>query len=292
LFAWYRWGYSKPDDSKTISPIEAEYIRKSLNLKSQSGVGNPWKAIFFNIRVWAPVCGHMAFNWGYYTLISFLPEYFHTILGFKMTTGGVYQVIPYLVMVICAIGSSRIIEVLTGAGGGKQYTTLLGSRRFVAILGYLVPAVFLCAIGFVGTTAAIAFMTIAVGFTGLCSSAYFANYNDIVPYHAGIAMGLSNTMATIPGIISPIIGGYLLDAGNCIGESDIDDDHYNEPDSCIAAWRTIFFLAAGIQIVGFVIIFTFMRTSPVVDENGNRIPETHVEYPPATSQDVGYNRLE
>jgi len=171
--------------------------------------------------------------------------------------------------------------------------TLLGSRRFVAVLGYVVPAIFLCVIGYVNTAAAISFMTIAVGFTGLAASAYFANYNDIVPYHAGIAMGLSNTIATIPGIISPIIGGYMLDAGNCVSESDIDDDHYNEPDSCITAWRNIFFLAAGIQILGFIIIFTFMKTTPVVDENGNRIPETEsTEYPTATSQDVGYNRLE
>lgn len=36
------------------------------------------------------------------------------------------------------------------------------------------------------------------------------NHLDIAPQHASILMGLSNTFATLPGILSPIISGYIV----------------------------------------------------------------------------------
>jgi hypothetical protein len=36
------------------------------------------------------------------------------------------------------------------------------------------------------------------------------NHLDIAPQHASVLMGLSNTVATLPGIISPVITGYIV----------------------------------------------------------------------------------
>ena len=35
--------------------------------------------------------------------------------------------------------------------------------------------------------------------------------NDIAPAYAGIVFGISNTLATIPGIISPYVVGILIE---------------------------------------------------------------------------------
>lgn len=36
------------------------------------------------------------------------------------------------------------------------------------------------------------------------------NHLDIAPQHASVLMGISNTFATIPGIVSPILTGYIV----------------------------------------------------------------------------------
>lgn len=82
-------------------------------------------------------------------------------------------------------------------------------------------------------TAAIICLTIAVGFGGfawsgfrykisktsppLCIQAhripilgFSVNHLDIAPQYASLIMGLSNTVATIPGIMSPALTGYIV----------------------------------------------------------------------------------
>lgn len=39
---------------------------------------------------------------------------------------------------------------------------------------------------------------------------YSVNHLDLAPQHASILMGISNTFATLPGIISPTITGYIV----------------------------------------------------------------------------------
>ena len=39
---------------------------------------------------------------------------------------------------------------------------------------------------------------------------FSVNHLDIAPKHAGVLMGISNTIATLPGIISPLITGYIV----------------------------------------------------------------------------------
>lgn len=36
------------------------------------------------------------------------------------------------------------------------------------------------------------------------------NHLDVAPQHASVLMGISNTFATVPGIVSPIITGYIV----------------------------------------------------------------------------------
>lgn len=48
----------------------------------------------------------------------------------------------------------------------------------------------------------------ALGALSICG--YGVNHLDIAPQYASITMGLSNTVATIPGIISPLIAGFIV----------------------------------------------------------------------------------
>ena len=39
---------------------------------------------------------------------------------------------------------------------------------------------------------------------------FSVNYLDVAPQHASVLMGIGNTFATLPGIVSPIITGYVV----------------------------------------------------------------------------------
>ena len=57
---------------------------------------------------------------------------------------------------------------------------------------------------------AVVCLTLAVGGGGFAFSGFFVNHLDIAPPFAGILIGLSNTVATLPGIISPLLTGVIV----------------------------------------------------------------------------------
>ena len=67
------------------------------------------------------------------------------------------------------------------------------------------------AAGYVMTkAAAIACLTFAVGIGGFAWSGFSVNHLDIAPQFASILMGVSNTFATLPGIVSPLLTGAIV----------------------------------------------------------------------------------
>ena len=46
----------------------------------------PWKSILTSGAVWAICAGHVANNWGFYTMLTSLPSYMKNILKFNIST--------------------------------------------------------------------------------------------------------------------------------------------------------------------------------------------------------------
>ena len=71
----------------------------------------------------------------------------------------------------------------------------------------MLPAAGLLIVGYFGSTKlnSVLLLTIAVSFSGLGIPGLSANHIDIAPQYAGILMGITNGVATIPGIIGPVV---------------------------------------------------------------------------------------
>ena len=52
-------------------------------------------------------------------------------------------------------------------------------------------------------------LTCAVGMGGLAWSGFPVNHLDIAPRYASLLLGISNCAATLPGIFSPLLVGYI-----------------------------------------------------------------------------------
>ena len=74
------------------------------------------------------------------------------------------------------------------------------------------PGSFLIGTGFMEChqqMGAVVMLTIAVGLCGFHFSGYFINHGDIAPPFAGTMFGITNTAATVPGILAPFVVSAL-----------------------------------------------------------------------------------
>mgnify|MGYP000601196435 CR=1 FL=1 len=123
-------------------------------------------------------------------------------------------------------------------------------KKGLATLG---PAVILVIMGFtrIGTLS-VTLMTFAVGLIGFTSSGFNANILDISPAYSSLIFAMSNTLATIPGIVSPTLTEAILHPnGNSATPATAE------------AWRSVFYLAAGINVVTGILYFIFAKAHPV-----------------------------
>ena len=70
---------------------------------------------------------------------------------------------------------------------------------------------FLVLCGVYGSTTrwAIIFLSLSVGLSGFSVAGFNINLLDIAPQYAGILMGISNTVATIPGFVGPQVAKFI-----------------------------------------------------------------------------------
>ena len=206
--AWFILCHNSPSAHPRISLAERQYIEKSMEYSESSArLPVPWRKIATSRPFWACAVTHCAANWGFYTLLTCLPKYMRDVLQFDMTQNGILSSLPYIATWLLMTGGGQLADWLR-APHRLQTTTV---RKLFCALGLLIPGVFLPAVGFLGCNRVliVSSIVIAVGCAGLSVSGYGVNHLDLAPKYAGTLMGLTNTLATIPGILGPQVVGAL-----------------------------------------------------------------------------------
>ena len=79
------------------------------------------------------------------------------------------------------------------------------------LLGFLSPAVcLLVASSTNNLSVVVASITLGVGLNGLCLSGFAVNHLDIAPPFASILLGITDVGATLAGIITPTLTGFIV----------------------------------------------------------------------------------
>lgn len=205
---WFLFVRSSPTVDSWITQSEKNYIVQSL--KDQRGRTNviktPWKAIFTSGRVYTIAIAHISYNWGYYTLLTQLPMYMRDILNFDLTSSGLLSAVPYVVQTILTFIAGYFADLLLIKGifsvtQVRKYfnnTAFLGQMTFLLIVAFLTE-----------TNAIIVCISLSVGLGALAMSGYLPNTIDIAPQFGSIILGITNTFATIPGLVSPVLSGFI-----------------------------------------------------------------------------------
>ncbi|XP_033219220.1 vesicular glutamate transporter 2.2 isoform X2 [Belonocnema kinseyi] len=236
FFCWWIIVKDKPEDDPYISQGELAYIKLSLGSVEQKRIVHPWKSMLTSAPVWAIVAAHFSENWGFYTMLTQLPTYMNDVLNYKLEKAGFSSALPYLVMAIVLQFSGHLADHLRA----KKILTTTQVRKIFNCGAFLCQTIFMTTAAFVLNPAgAVSCLTIAVGLGGFAWSGFSVNHLDIAPQHASVLMGIGNTFATLPGILSPIITGFIVQ------------------EKTAAEWRIVFIIAGSVYLIGAVIYGLF-----------------------------------
>jgi MFS family permease len=238
---WQMRSAAEPAQHPHITPQELEHIRAHSPPAGQPGSAPPIAAFLKHRAVWAIIVAHFCNNWSLYVLLSWLPTFVNKGLGVNFASVGVFTMFPHIAYFVFLNVAGNVADRLIR--GGMDVGRV---RKLMQTIGFGGVAIALLIVGHVHTaTTAIAIMTIGNGIFAFTAGGFFVNHMDIAPRSAGTLMGITNTAATIPGIIGVYVSGMILDA--------------------TGSWAIVFDVAAGIALFGLVFYLIFASGKKVFD---------------------------
>ncbi|GFR68866.1 vesicular glutamate transporter 1 [Elysia marginata] len=114
----------------------------------------------------------------------------------------------------------------------------------ILVLAFIGRAVCLTSVGYVthdNRYVAVCLLGLSGFFAGMQQAGYVANFIDIGPRFAGVMFGIGNSIATVTGIVSPIVVGAITS-----GKSREE-------------WQIVFFICAGISILAAILFDCFAQ---------------------------------
>lgn len=169
--------------------------------------GIPWSRLLHSPAVWAIVVAHFCSNWSLYVLLAWLPSYFKSTFGVTLMNAGMLSAAPWLSAFGMANVAGHIADRMLRAGRSATFV-----RKLMQTVGLGVGAIFLLQLpGATSVTAGVVIMCCATGSLAITFAGFAPNCFDIAPHHAEVVYGISNTIATLPGIVGIFVTGWLVD---------------------------------------------------------------------------------
>jgi len=225
LIAWVLKAEDGPENARGLDTAELELIladRPRLD-RPQS---LPWAAILHEKAVWAIVLAHVCNNWGFYILLLWLPTYLHRALKVPIERVGEYSLIPWAATFVVGNLAGWLSDWMLTRG--MPVTTV---RKLIQTAGFSMGAVPLLFLPRVTDPAiALTLVTVSACCGAMSLAAFGVNHLDVGPRYAGILMGISNTAATIPGIVGVAVTGLILGTTGSFG--------------------AVFYLTAAVYLIG------------------------------------------
>ena len=268
-------------DLREISPIEYSSTmttKDSISPWISSGASSfiihkpPWYDFFFHLSVWAYFVLFFCYNWSFYLLVAYLPKYLATILGFSAGTSGKITVTAYIGLYASILLGGRISSLLISK---KRYDPTF-VRKFGVFIGLLPAILLLPAIGagvFQDRNSIASVLVLSIAATGFAQAAYAPNPMDLFPKSPAMVASIGNSIGTLPGFLSSIMAGWILQKGNCGSpSSSVWNGLHSEqhaaspllaPPSCLTAWGLVFGSCAAVYLFGLVIWFLFASGVPI-----------------------------
>lgn len=233
--AWFLIVHDTPDKNQWISKEELNYIKSNIQFDTSKRTAVvPWCRIATNPAFLAILVAHFCVNWVLYALVTSIPIFMKTVLRYDIKSNGALSSLPFVCQVLTGFLLSQFVDFLRKKS--LISTTLI--RRVCSCLGFLGSGVFLIGTGFTSCEdreIAVVLLSLAFLFAGFHNAGCLVNNIDIGQKYAGTLFGLTNTLATVPGMVAPIVTSILT------------------PNDTAEEWRNMFYVCAGVCLLGIVV---------------------------------------
>jgi MFS family permease len=237
---WVLYFRDDPAEHPSITPAELERLPKRRAYGPRSRPPVPVARL---ARRMLPVTiVYFCYGWTLWFFLAWIPSYFLHSYELRLSdmawfSSGVFFA-GVIGDVLGGVVSDRIYE---RTGDRKK------SRRNVVVFGFLLATALMVPILFIHNLgAAAALLSLAFFFAELTVAPMWAIPMDIAPRYAGFASGFMNSGSALAAIVSPLLGGYIVDrTGN---------------------WELTFVSGIGLLLVGSVLAFWMKPDEELVEE--------------------------
>ncbi|GIY57583.1 hypothetical protein CDAR_623351 [Caerostris darwini] len=238
---WILLVFESPSQHPRISTSELNYIRKNMPFISDEKrkASVPWLQVATSPPIWAATVAKFCGAWSFICFQSKLPAYLDEVLHLPIQKNGFVNALLFGALCISIIISGKFSDFIRE----KKYFTITTIRKSFETIALLCPAICMAAIPLVkcDANAVIILLTSAMALFGLCGGGDVSVIVDMAPDFAGKIFGVSNAVASIPGILSPVVAGYFLEGNK--GDSE--------------QWAYIFYISVGMYLFGAVVFLLF-----------------------------------
>ena len=244
VIGWKKLFTDRPENNKYVSESEKKWILEqqsqiSVNV-DESGKKKTIKELLSipkEVRKtiianwWAAFC----FGYALFFLMTWLPGYLNMQRGFDMNSMGFALMFPWLGAAVGIMGGGRIADYLLQKTGSRKIARAYwcaGSFLVSTIAMFVTVSIESAALAIVVLTIASMAMASAGGVVGPVLA-------ETLPGQAGAQGGVLQVFQTLPGIIAPVITGYIVEATQ--------------------SFNNAFYLTSFVLLSGVVITFLFLR---------------------------------
>jgi len=154
---------------------------------------------------------------------------------------GVYATLPYIAMMLIGNGTAWLADEMIRRG-----MSIAVVRKIFQTVAFGGAGLCLLLLAHTDSqTLTILYLTFGLGALACFSSGMGINHLDIGPKYAGVLVGLTNTAATIPGILAPMITGFIV--------------------KFTGDWNMVFYIATAVMLFGAIIWNLFASGKKLFD---------------------------
>jgi MFS family permease len=246
-FLWaVAWGIYFRDDPAEHSGITASDIERLPKKRVKSVARVPLGRLAS--RMFPVTLVYFCYGWTLWFFLAWIPSYFLHSYNLKLSSSALFASGVFLGGTLGdflgGIVSDRIFE--------KTHSRTK-ARRNVIVFGFLVSTLFMLPVLMVhDLTIVVLSLSLAFFFAEFTVGAFWAIPMDIAPRYSGFASGFMNSGSALAAIVSPLIGGYIVDT--------------------TGKWEMTFVAGIALLLLGAVLAFWMKPDEELDDTDGEPVP--------------------
>ncbi|XP_037977353.2 vesicular glutamate transporter 3-like [Plutella xylostella] len=252
---WLYIVYDTPDEHPRIEKSEKQFIIDGIQKNDRTKLIPPYFRIVTNVPWIAGAILAFGNNWGIFFILNSAPTFIANVLKYNLGSTGLLSSITYIVRSCTAILFGIIGDFILR----RKILSVNTLRKSFVTFSHILPGLLLLALTTTSNPiVALTLMIISIGLNGSSVLTSAINCHDLTPNYASTAFGLTNGLASVSGILSPLVVA-----------------HFTEQDETnLERWRPVFYIGSGIYVLSAIIFVVFGSTQV---QAFNRIEDENLE---------------